>query len=111
MNPTLVGTIVFAFTFGGALLGLCVQGRVKHHLDTDSRHGGKNGIGLVATMTALILGLITASAKSSFDEVDIAVESSAGDVLTLDRLLARYGPETRELRADLQSASWHAGST
>ena len=118
MNPTLVGTIVFAFTFGGALLGLWAQGRVKHHLDADSRDMVKNGIGLVATMTALILGLITASAKSSFDEVDIAVESSAGDVLTLDRLLARYGPETGELRAEFKRVvarridmTWPQGSS
>ena len=61
-------------------------------------------IGLVSTMTALILGLITASAKSSFDAVNVAVTSSATDILTLDRLLARYGPETSELRGALQHA-------
>ena len=55
-------------------------------------------------MTALILGLVTASAKSSFDEVTFAVESGARDVLTLDRLLARYGPETSEIRAAFKDA-------
>ena len=104
MNPTIAGLIVFACTFAGALFGFWLQPRAKHHLDADSRDAVKTGIGLVATMTALILGLITASAKSSFDEVNLAVESGARDVLTLDRLLARYGPETRELREAFKDA-------
>ncbi len=94
MNPTLVGTIVFACTFGGALLGFWLQKRRKHELDLESTETIRHSIGVVATMTALILGLVTASAKSSFDEVTFAVESGARDILTLDRLLARYGPET-----------------
>jgi hypothetical protein len=81
-----------------------LQPRTKHHLDADARDAVKTGIGLVATMTALILGLITASAKSSYDEVNLAVESGARDILTLDRLLARYGPETRELRGAFKDA-------
>ena len=104
MNPTLVGAIVFACTFGGALLGFWLQTRRKHELDVESTETIRHSIGLVATMTALILGLITASAKSSFDEVTFAVESGATDILTLDRLLARYGPETSELRGAFKGA-------
>ena len=118
MNPTLVGAIVFGCTFGGALLGFWLQARAKPHLDAESRDTVKTAIGLVATMTALILGLITASAKSSFDAVNLAVKSSATDILTLDRLLARYGPETRELRGAFQHAvarridmTWPTGSS
>jgi hypothetical protein len=104
MHPTLVGTIVFACTFGGALLGMWVRARLpSHHLDADSKDTVKLGIGLVATMSALVLGLVTASAKSSFDAVDTAVKGAALDVLTLDRLLARYGPETHDLRNAVQS--------
>ena len=104
MNPTIAGLIVFGCTFAGAFFGFWLQPRAKHHLDANSRNAVQTGIGLVATMTALILGLITASAKSSYDEVNLAVESGARDILTLDRLLARYGPETRELRADFKDA-------
>jgi hypothetical protein len=53
-------------------------------------------------MTALVLGLVTASAKSSFDNVSTAVSQTAMDVVTLDRLLARYGAETGEIRQALQ---------
>jgi hypothetical protein len=75
-----------------------------HHLDAESKDTVKVGIGLIATMTALVLGLVTASAKSSFDAVDTAVRHTAMDVLTLDRVLARYGPETAEIRKALQHA-------
>jgi hypothetical protein len=105
MNPTIVGVIVFACTLGGALFGNRLRAALpKHHLDNESRETVKLGIGLIATMTALVLGLVTASAKSSFDAVDTTVKSAAMDVLTLDRLLARYGPETGEIRAGLQHA-------
>jgi hypothetical protein len=64
-------------------------------------------------MTALILGLVVASAKSSFDETDAAVKHFAGNLITLDRVLARYGPETMESRnqfrqviADRVNALW-----
>jgi hypothetical protein len=76
----------------------------RHHLSAESRDTVKVGIGLIATMTALILGLITASAKSSFDEVDRGVKKAAVDVLSLDRTLARYGPKTAGIRDGLKKA-------
>ena len=105
MEAIVVGIIVFAFTFAGALLGMRLSAVLpEHHLDADSKETIKLGIGLIATMTALVLGLVTASAKTSFDSMDAAVKQSAIQVLALDRLLARYGPETAEIRSGLQSA-------
>lgn len=105
MDPTVVGSIVFAFSFGGALLGMWAQSILpQHHLDSDSRDTVKVGIGLVATMTALVLGLVTASAKSSFDAVNATVQQTAVDILTLDRALARYGAETQDIRQGLKNA-------
>jgi hypothetical protein len=101
----MIGLIVFAFTLGGALIGNGLRsGLPEHHLDDESRDTVNLGVGLVATMTALVLGLVTASAKSSFDAMDTAVKHTAIDVLTLDRLLARYGPETAEIRSTLKHA-------
>jgi hypothetical protein len=103
MNPLIVGTIVFAVTLAGALIGNWLRTRLpEHHLDAASRETVTLGVGLIATMTALVLGLVTASAKSSFDAVDAAVKDTAMDILTLDRLLARYGPESVEIRRALQ---------
>jgi hypothetical protein len=103
MNPTLAGMIVCACTLGGVLLGMWLRTTMpKHHLDNESRDTVRLGAWLIATMTALVLGLVTASAKSSFDTVNTAVKQTAIDILTLDRLLARYGPKTREIRGALQ---------
>jgi hypothetical protein len=64
-------------------------------------------MGLVATMTALLLGLVTASAKSTFDAQDNAIRTSAANVLTLDRHLVRYGPETAPTRELLRTSLAH----
>jgi hypothetical protein len=105
MNPTKIGVITFACAFGGVLLGAWLRTALpKDHLDADSKDVIKLGIGLIATMTALVLGLITASAKSSFDAVDGAVKETAVQLLTLDRVLARYGSETGEIRKGLKQA-------
>lgn len=105
MNATTAGATVFAFAFIGALLGMRVSKRMPdHHLDSPSRDSIKLAVGLIATMTALVLGLVTASAKSAFDSVNTAAKTSAIEILALDRTLARYGPETAEIRADLKEA-------
>lgn len=105
MHSIAVAAIVLACTFGGALLG--IRSRLAlpaHHLNQDSKELVQLCMGLIATMTALILGLVTASAKASFDAEDAAVHTSAEDVLMLDRMLASYGPETTPLRADMREA-------
>ena len=107
MSPTAVGAIVFVCTLGGALTGMWLNSILPpHHISEKSENTVKLAIGLIATMTALVLGLVTASAKSSFDTVDTAVKHTATDILTLDRLLARYGPETG-VRATLRQAIAH----
>jgi hypothetical protein len=103
MKPIIIGIIVFACTFGGTLLGMWLRTLLPgHHLSTESKDTVKVGIGLIATMTALVLGLVTASAKGTYDALDKEVKQSAADILTLDRILARYGPDASEIRKNLK---------
>jgi hypothetical protein len=103
LSPTTVAGVVFVCAFGGALVGLRLRAALpEHHLGNEARDTVKLGIGLVATITALILGLVTASAKEAFDSADRALKDAAANVLSLDRVLARYGPETAEIRAALK---------
>jgi hypothetical protein len=101
-------TFAFAtlvITFGCALLGTVIRERLPAaHVGKESQDVIRLGMGLVATMTALLLGLVTAAAKGSFDSQDTAVRNAAAGMLTLDRLLARYGPETRPTRDLLHRA-------
>ena len=94
-----LGSLTFVCAFGGALLGGYVRSLLPPtHLSKESQDVMRLGMGLVATMTALLLGLVTASARSTFDGQDAAVRTSAANVLLLDRHLARYGPETAPTR-------------
>jgi hypothetical protein len=100
-----VGALVLTCTFGGALAGMWLRNVLpEQHLTEDSKTTVKVCIGLIATMTALVLGLVTAAAKSSFESVGTAIEHSAADIMTLDRTLARYGPESRDAREALNHA-------
>jgi hypothetical protein len=103
MSPTLIGLIVFICTFGGALVGMRTRSALPvDHLEDRSKSTINASIGLVATMTALVLGLVTASAKNSYDTVDGGVKHTASQIVILDRTLARLGPETRDIRSRLQ---------
>ena len=102
MSALAIGAIVFACVFAGAVFGM-VLGRVlpKEHLSADAKDVIKVTMAMIATLAALVLGLLTASAKSSLDEKENEVRGWAAQVVLLDRTLAQYGPETaRRTRAD-----------
>jgi hypothetical protein len=98
-----IGWIVFALVFGSALIAMFVRSVLpEHHLSADSKDVVKLGIAVIATMSALVLSLLIASAKSAFDTRSNQLVQASADIIMLDRALARYGPETKEARALLQ---------
>jgi len=98
-----IGLLVFALVFGSALSAMFVRDALpEHHLSTDSKDVVKLGIALIATMSALVLSLLVASAKSSFDTRSNQLVQASADIILLDRALARYGPETKEVRSVLR---------
>lgn len=100
----IIFAVVFACAFGGALLGMWIhQCLPDHHINDASKDTVKIGVGLIATMTALLLGLIISSANTSFKNMDTQVKEMAVNILTLDGTLARYGAETKQIRSDMRS--------
>jgi hypothetical protein len=98
-----VSSIVFACVFGG-LLGMFIRALLpQHHLSAGTKDVVKLGMGIVATLSALVLGLLIASAKGSFDAQSAELTQMSAKVILLDRLLAHYGPETKETRDLLRS--------
>jgi hypothetical protein len=75
-----------------------------HHLDAETKDVVKLGVGLIGTMAALLLGLLVASAKSSFDARGSELTQMAANTILLDRTLAHYGPETAAIRGILKVA-------
>jgi hypothetical protein len=104
MNAFVAASITFACTFGACWIAMMIRTALPPaHQAKESQDVVRLGMGLVATMTALLLGLVTAAAKGSFDSQDAAVRTGAANILALDRLLARYGPETQPTRDLLKS--------
>jgi hypothetical protein len=100
-----IGLIVLVCVFGGALLGMLLRTILpEHHLNDATKDVVKLVTGLIATLAALVLGLLIASAKNSFDTVNDGFRASAAKIVILERALAQYGPETKELRALLKSS-------
>lgn len=94
MNTTLTALIVFGCLIGAVLLGRTLRRLLPEgHLAADSRDAIKLAMGLVATMSALVLGLLVSSAKGSYDTERSEVIQMAAKVAFLDRVLAIYGPE------------------
>jgi hypothetical protein len=102
MSPLLVGAAVFVCVYGGALVGFALR-IPERHRGSDSREVLNAGTGLIATMTALVLGLLVASAKEAYDDQRRNLMQVSADVAVLDRLLAGYGPEAAGVRARLRS--------
>ena len=99
MSPMSIGWIVLACVFGGALLGMALRLILpEHHLSAESKDVIKLGMALTATMSALVLALLINSAKSSYDAQRNEITQMAANIILLDRVLAHYGPETKEAR-------------
>jgi hypothetical protein len=112
MSSIAISLVTFAFVFGGALLGMALRAVVpQNDVIADSRDVVKLGMGLVATMAALVLGLLIASAKSSLDMQSVELTEMSSKVVLLDRVLAHYGPEAKDVRIELRSSVVHTLDT
>jgi hypothetical protein len=105
MRSLVLSLTVFALMFGGTLLGMVLQARLpEHHLSADSQDAVKLGTALIATLTALVLGLLIASAKGNYDTMNNELTHISAKIMQLDSILADYGSETRETRNLLRSS-------
>jgi hypothetical protein len=91
-------------TLGGIFLGTLLRRALpKHHLDQHAKDVVRLGVGLIATIAALVLGLLIAAAKGSFDTQSTQVKQITADVILLDNILAQYGPEAHPIREQIRS--------
>jgi uncharacterized protein YneF (UPF0154 family) len=94
MSAIQISVTAFACIFGGALIGMFIR-RVlpKDYLNIDSSTTIKLAIGLVITMTGIVLGMLISSARNSYNVRYEQLVTTSADIIMLDRLLANYGPE------------------
>jgi hypothetical protein len=99
MNSLETSSIIFGCSFGMGLLRIVLNFRLPDdHLDAGSRDVVKLVMGLIATISALVLSLLIASGSSTYQAQQNEVQSLSANVILLDRVLAFYGPEAKEPR-------------
>jgi hypothetical protein len=105
MSSPEVALIVFTCVFGSAMVGFFLGKKLPEgHLENNSKEIVKLSTGLIATLSALVLGLLVSSAKGTFDQVKNELMMTSVKIVLLDRMLAQYGPETNEIRLALKSS-------
>jgi len=89
--------------FSGSLVGMGVARRLPgHHLSKEMQDLVKLSSGTIATLTALVLGLLVSSSKSSFDAMNTGIVQGSAKFILLDRTLAHCGPEAKAVREQLK---------
>ena len=105
MTPISIAAIVLGVLSAASLLGVVLRRWLPEQRIGDStKDVVRLVMGLIATMAALVLGLLIASAKTSYDTQRGAVVQLATQIVQLDRLLAVYGPETQTARMRFHAA-------
>jgi hypothetical protein len=105
MTTEIISLIIFGCLSVAVLAGRGLRRLLPdHHLTGDTKDAVKLAMGLVATMSALLLGLLVSSAKDSYDSVRSEIIQMAAKVSLLDRVLHLYGPEAAPLRAQFHTA-------
>jgi hypothetical protein len=105
MSALTLSFIILGCVFGGALFGMLLRAILpEKHMSVETRDVVKLGMGLIGTMTALVLGLLIASAKGSYDAQRNGLAQMSGNVIFLDRTLARYGKDSEGAREMLRAS-------
>lgn len=103
MSSFVIGGIVFACTFGGALIGMLLRGYLpEQHLNAETKDVIKLSMGIIGTMTALVLGLLVGSANATFNTQREGLAQLSASIVYLDRVLAHYGPDAQRSRETLR---------
>lgn len=102
-SPVLIGLVVFAIILGGALIGAFARRLVpERHLTDETKSLVSVSMAVVATISALVLGLLLSNANNSFNVVQGQVTALSAEILRLDQLLRRYGSDTKLAREKLR---------
>lgn len=100
-----ISEVSFAIIFSGALLGMLLRLVLPEpHLNSDTKDVVRLSTGLIATLSALVLGLLVASAQASYQTQSNQIRQLTANVILLDNILVRTGPEAPPLRVLLRSS-------
>src|SRR5664280_2237564 len=99
MPAPLIAFIILAFMLGGMLLGSTLRVVLPDdHTQADSKDILMTSAGVMATLIALIIGLLVTSAKGTYDVTSSSITQMGAKIIILDYYLSRYGPEAKQVR-------------
>ncbi|MEI6065746.1 MAG: hypothetical protein WCP96_00260 [Methylococcaceae bacterium] len=75
------------------------------HTQADSKDILMTSAGMMATLIALIIGLLVTSAKGNYDETTLGITQTGAKIISLDYYLSSYGPETKVERKLVRQAT------
>lgn len=104
MSSLAIAGLMFVCVLTSTLVAMMLARRLpEHHLSSESRDAIKQGLGVIGTLTALVIGLLVASTKGTYDAQSGTIKELAAQLAAIDRLLARYGPESADARSHVRS--------
>jgi hypothetical protein len=100
MTSVVLGFGVFILLSLTSLAALHLHPRLRgDQLDDKTHDAVKVGVGMVVVLSALVLGLLIASAKTTFDTATRDLKRFSTQIVLLDRTLRAYGPEAAPARS------------
>ena len=107
-NTPIIGLFVLAAILVGAFAGVKVRDRLpKHHLTDETKNLVSMSTAVVATVSALVLGLLISNANTSFTRLGGEVTTRSAEILRLDHILRRYGADAEPARETLLEYAEH----
>jgi hypothetical protein len=96
-------TAAFLASFAAILIGAAIGMGLKRFLPADVLEGGSKeairlGAGFLSTLAALVIGLMIASAKNSYDTQNTNIRQLGTNVVLVDQMLIKYGTAANEAR-------------
>ncbi|SEC37545.1 Protein of unknown function [Rhizobiales bacterium GAS191] len=99
-----IGLIAFCCIFGAALVGFLLGVLLpEHHLSDATQRVVQTTMNVVGILAALVLGLLIAGTKTNFDTRSKEIEQFAANLTLLDRELAHFGEDAKEMRDELRA--------
>src|SRR5262245_22043215 len=106
-NPEIIGFIVFLILLAGAFVGWTLRHLMPAQFTDDTKSLVSVSTAVVATVSALVLGLLISNANSSFSAIGGEVTTLSAQILRLDQMLRRYGPDAKPARETLRQYAEH----
>jgi len=100
-------TAAFLASFASILIGAAIGMVLRRTLPADRLEGGSKeairlGAGFLSTLAALVIGLMIASAKNTYDNQNSNIRQLGTNAVLVDQMLTKYGADAKAARTLLR---------